>query len=261
MTMDAAAKQAFLLTLEQDPDFRTEIRRILLTTELLELPEQFAAFVRATNERFSRLEEALAQFAELTNRRLAALESDVATLKDDVATLKDDVVTLKDDVVTLKDDVATVKDGQSRMSGQLSHLMGHDYEAKAIEQARRLIRRRYDMEKATLLYASRAPGVEFEDQVLIPAIRESKITRQEADQLEEVDCIIRCDDPSKGPIYAVVEISVTVQDKDHARAVTRAEIFSRAIGHNALPHVVGQREGTERGRGGGAVFVQYEGTD
>ena len=232
MTMDAAAKQVFLLALEQDPDFRTEIRRTLLTTELLELPEQFAAFVRATNERFSRLEEALTQFAELTNQRLAALESDVATLKD----------------------------GQNRMSGQLSHLMGNDYEARAIEQARRLIRRRYDMEKATVLYASRAPAVEFQDQVLIPAIREGRITRREADQLEEVDCIIRCEDPEKGPIYAVVEISMAVQDTDHARAVARAEIFGRAAGHDALPHVVGQQESTEGGNSSGATFVQYDGS-
>ena len=52
-TMDAAERARFLQALRDDPDFRDEVRNLLLGDELLQLPErfaQFAAYVHDFNE-------------------------------------------------------------------------------------------------------------------------------------------------------------------------------------------------------------------
>ena len=146
-------------------------------------------------------------------------------------------------MVQVKADVAELKGDVTRMSGQLANLIGHDYETQAIEGSRRLVRRHLGMERATILYASKQSAApEFENAVLIPAIRDGRISRQQADQLEEADCIIRCEDERGNVVCAVVEISVTVQDRDRSRAAERAGIFSMATGLQTLPFVVGQEQ-------------------
>ena len=200
--------------IRKDQDLREELRKEILTEELLQLPA-----------RFTRLEE------------------DVAELKADVAELKGNMVQVKDDTARMSGQIANLEEGQTRMSGQLANLMGHGYEAQAIEGSRRLVRRHLGMERAILLYASRQPSApEFENEVLIPAIREGRLSRQQADDLEEADCIIRCEDEEGNVVCAVVEISVTVQEYDRSRAAERAGIFGMATGFQTLPFVVGQEQ-------------------
>ena len=190
---------------------------------------------------------------------VAELKTDVAELKTDVAELKTDVTVLKTDVAELKTDVTELKQNQISMSGQIANLMGHDYESRAIEGVRRLIRRDLGMEQATLLYASKQNStLEFENEILLPAIREGRITRQQADQLEETDCIVRCEDADGRVICAVAEISVTVQDRDRTRAAERAEIFNLATGLDTLSYVIGQDQEELGVEVPNVSFLQYE---
>ena len=234
--------------IRKDQDLREELRKEILTEELLQLPA-----------RFTRLEEDVAE-----------LKADVAELKVDVAELKGNMVQVKQDIARMSGQIANLEEGQTRMSGQIANLeegqtrmsgrlanleegqtrmsgqianlMGHGYEAQAIEGSRRLVRRHLGMERATVLYASRQSAAEFENEVLIPAIREGRLSRQQADDLEEADCIIRCEDGEGNVVCAVVEISVTVQDYDRSRAAERAGIFGMATGLRTLPFAVGQEQ-------------------
>ena len=69
---------------ESDPAVRLELRRALLTSELIELPERFAEFATAAIGYFGRLES-----------DVSVLESDVSVLKSDVSVLKSDVAEVK----------------------------------------------------------------------------------------------------------------------------------------------------------------------
>ncbi len=69
---------------ESDPAVRLELRRALLTSELIELPERFAEFAAAAIGYFGRLES-----------DVSVLESDVSVLKSDVSVLKSDVAEVK----------------------------------------------------------------------------------------------------------------------------------------------------------------------
>ena len=44
-----------LRLLREDPDFRDEVRRLLLTQELIELPERFARFVTYAEQQFTEM--------------------------------------------------------------------------------------------------------------------------------------------------------------------------------------------------------------
>jgi hypothetical protein len=63
--------------LQADDVLCEELRAVLFTKELLDLPQEVAKFVESTNKRFE------------------SLESDASTLKSDVSTLKRDVCVLK----------------------------------------------------------------------------------------------------------------------------------------------------------------------
>ena len=228
-------RQWVLRLIRGSDGLREELRREILTEELLRLPARF------------------------TN-----MEQDVGVLKDDVEVLKDDVRTLKEDVAGLKDGqarieqyVADLRTGLAHVSGQIGRLSGNEYQARAIERSRRLIRRLHRMEMGTVLHSGRPPSPTFDAEILIPAIRSGRITRDEADDLEDADCILRLEDPDKETIYAVVEISITVQETDRVRAARRAEVLSRAIEMEALPYVVGEQEEPPGDASPRVTFVEY----
>ncbi len=227
-----ATMQDILDALEQNPDLqrefhkhvvdvirnddaiRQDLRKEILTEELLLLPA-----------RFTRLEE--------------------------------DVSELRTDVNRISGQVDNLIEQGTRTSGQIANLMGSDYESKAIEQSRRMVRGRLDMDKATVIFAARWDASEFEADVLMPAIREERITRQEAEQVEAADSIVRCEDQQGNVVCAVIEISVTVQDDDRSRATERAEIFGRATGMTTMPFVVGQEQEEAIAGGPDVPFLQY----
>ena len=64
MALETAVRTEFLRLLDQDADFRTEVRRQLLTAELIELPERFAAFVTRVDGFIARTEEFMVRTEE-----------------------------------------------------------------------------------------------------------------------------------------------------------------------------------------------------
>jgi polyhydroxyalkanoate synthesis regulator phasin len=74
--------------LRDHPEWLEELRRIILTEELLRLPQRFEKFLQ---------------------EEFRPLKADVGKLKNDVGKLKNDVGKLKEDVKGLKDDVAGLK--------------------------------------------------------------------------------------------------------------------------------------------------------
>ena len=116
--------QDILDALEQDPALREQLRRHILTDELLQLSA-------AVHE----------------------LRADVAELKNDVAEIKTSVAGLQEGQARLETDVA-------RMNGDLRRLTGKDYEGYVIRFADRLINRTTDLERPSMVGSdrNRAPG-------------------------------------------------------------------------------------------------------
>ena len=188
------AEQELLQLLENNPDFRAAIRRQLLTTELLELPQRVAevtqvvanlaaqihTFTEETNRRLAILEEQAIE----TNRRLAILETDVAVLKTDVATLKTNVATLKTDVATLKTDVTTLKTN-------VSALQGSDLERRARRNILNIARDELNLTRGKILLATGRETDPVLLQIIERAEQQGRISEQQVDHVLVTDIIIR----------------------------------------------------------------------
>ena len=235
-------RQWVLRLIRGSDGLREELRREILTEELLQLPV-----------RFTKMEQDVAGLKE----DVAGLKEDVAGLKDGQARIEQYVDDLRAGQARIEQYVDDLRAGQAQVSGHIGRLSGNEYQAWAIERSRRLIRRMHRMEMGTVLHAGRPPSPTFDAEILIPAIRSGRITRDEADDLEDADCILRLEDPEKETIYAVVEISITVQETDRVRAARRAEIFSRATETEVLPYVVGEQEEPPGDASPRVTFVEY----
>ena len=91
--------------LEQRPEWRVRLRRLVLSDELLALPEQMSSLRTGIDRRFQQIVEtqqqtdarmtALAEAQQQTEARLASLTEHVAILTQTVGTLVNDVAKLK----------------------------------------------------------------------------------------------------------------------------------------------------------------------
>lgn len=214
--------QDLLDFIDNNPQYLHDLRVRLLSPELIALPEQFAELVDVVTE----LGANFRAFAEATDRRLAALETDVATLKTDVGTLKSDVGTLKTDVGTLKTNVGT--------------LMGNDIERRARENILNIARDELDLTRGRILLAR---GRETEPRFLETietAEERGLITEREADHLLVADIIIRARRTGdRQYVYGVFEVSSTIGLSDIQRAHDRANSVAKATGEDAVAAVIG----------------------
>ena len=68
METSMATQEEFLRLLDRDPEFRQQVRRYILSAELIELPEHFAAFVSSVNEFITEQRETNARQREVNTR-------------------------------------------------------------------------------------------------------------------------------------------------------------------------------------------------
>ena len=90
--------------LREQPEWAEALRGVLLSRELLELPEEFAQFVKLTNANF-----------QTVNARLERLETGVAEIRRDVVEIRRDVAPIKG---------AHARNGALRATRRMARTMG-----------------------------------------------------------------------------------------------------------------------------------------
>ena len=229
---------------EEHPEWRSELQRLLLTKELLETPDKLTELTAVT-ENLANTARSLLELAEDTNRRLdriadrfETIEGDVKTLKDDVGTLKGDMSTLKDDMGTLKGDVSTVKDDTGT-------LQGYNLERKMHSRLRQRISRTLRLRKARAIWTAhvdaQATGrAERFENLTDSATDDGLITDDEAGRLLDTDMVMTGIRISDGElVHIAVEASSGIRTIDIDRARESASILHRLYGTEAIPVVYG----------------------
>ena len=210
--------EEILQAMERNPALRDAMRRHILTEELLQLPTQV-----------SRME------TDLTD-----LKADVTELKADVTELKEGQARLEEGQARLETDVAGLKEGQARMSGQLSNIIGSDYERQAARLAVRRMRQQFCLSRIEMLQAITVPDKLDLTNLLDRANETGAISQEEADDMELADLALRGLESEGREVHVVAEVSLTVQDEDVQRAARRAAIMARATGGTVHPAVIGE---------------------
>ena len=142
MSFTSAEFQDLLRLLEQHPEWREELRRVLLTEELLSLPqlvrdlckstEALVEAQRRTEERMTRLEEAITALAEAQRRtaeHVAQLEQRVTRLEEAIAALAEaqrrtaeHVAQLEQRVTRLEEAITALAEAQRRTEERVAQL-------------------------------------------------------------------------------------------------------------------------------------------
>ena len=201
--------QDLLDLLDSNPEYLEALRVRLLTPELIALPAKFAELVAKFDE-----------FVAATNRRFETLETDVKTLKDDVGVLKGDVATLKDDVATLK---------------------GSDTERRARENILNIAKDELGLTRGRILLG----GSRDMDPQLRTATEQAEtqglVDGDEVDNLHVADIIIRARRTmDMRQVYAVFEVSRTINNRDIDRAYNRARSLAVITNNETIAAVIGE---------------------
>ncbi len=195
--------------LKEHPEWLEELRKIILTTELIELPKKFEEML----ERMKKLE-----------KKVDKIEKDVEVLKQDVAILKQDVAILKQDVAILKQDVNYLK-------GEFGRIKGREFE--------RTIRERYYAYFGKLLRKSKLIPFEEIIPLLDSAEDEKLITEEQRFSVLQLDLIVKGEiKVTKKEVYLAVEISYSLQEDDIEKAIERAGILAHIFKKEVIPVVV-----------------------
>jgi outer membrane murein-binding lipoprotein Lpp len=212
-------KSKFLKALKEDPEFAADVRALLLSEDLLNLPPKFDRMEKKVDRieyKVDKLEERQARLEERQDR----LEKKVDKLGEEVGVLKKDVDILKKDVDILKKDVA--------------YLKGSD-------------RERWYRDKAHAVFGRLVlKGKPFEEkavEILWDAYKRGQISKEERDEVLSADLLWSGERDGKF-VVLVVEVSFTISQDDFERAKKRAEIL-RKLGILAIPVVGGVELGKE----------------
>ena len=135
---------------------------------------------------------------------------------------------------------ARLESGMTNLSSRFGNIIGSDYERRAAQSARRLVRLGLGIRRARVLLAKTAPDRNEISELLNEAAENGIVSDDEADDLLLADIILTGEGAGGETAYAVCETSVTLYDQDVLRAKRRAGILQRASGLTVLPAVIGQ---------------------
>jgi hypothetical protein len=222
--------------LEGHPEWRAELRRLLLTDELLALPELVRELVEAqrrTEERMGQVEgqlAALAQAQQLTEEAQRHTAECLDHLTATVEQLAEEVGSLRLAQQQTDEQIRNLIEAERQIVTRVNELRGQMLEMKYRDRAGayfgRLLRRPQIVTSDTLW-----------DEV------EAHLPREEFSDVLLVDLIVRgrpLSAPEAPEVWLAVEVSAVVDTHDVARARRRAELLRQA-GRRAIPVVAGER--------------------
>lgn len=223
--------------LEQHPTWRAEIRRWVLTEELLALPQtvgELAGLQRQTEARMGQLAgrmDELGQHVDELGQHIDGLAQQIAqlTTRMDEQAQRFDRLVIRIDGLTQR--MEQLAETQLRMGSDLEQLKGYNLEQRYRERApayfSRLLRRVHALANDELVA------------LLDAAVTQGQLSRDEADAVLQADVVVRGRHWEDGTeVYLVVEVSWGVGLHDVQRAVERASLLAR-LGTPALPVVAG----------------------
>ncbi len=147
------------------------------------------------------------------------------------------------------------------MGGQLSNLMGTDYEGIASRVSPRLVRKHMKLKNATLVASARREWPESILDLASESVELGVIEDDDAVDLELADAIVAGTDSQGNSVYVLIEISMTVQEEDVVKARQRAEILGSVTGTRPKSAVIGIRidhEADAAAEADGVVYMQFD---
>lgn len=243
--------------LREHPEWREELRNLLLTEDLLALPRvmrDLASEVRAlaeaqrrTEERVNALAEevrALAEAQRRTEERVDALAEAQRRTEERVDALAEAQRKTEERVDALVEEVRALAEAQRRMAEHVSTLAEAHERLERVVGAMRgdLVEMRYREHGPSYFgrFIRRAKVIrvhEIEEKI------EASLDPREYEDLSRLDLLIRGrlrEIPGEPEVWLAIEVSATVDEHDVERAARRARLLKKA-GFKAIPVAAGEK--------------------
>ncbi len=198
--------------LDENPEWRQELRVRLLSPELIELPNTLAQLASEVRD----FRVAVDRFVESTSRRLDALEAGQARLESGQARLEDELKQVRADIGILRGSHAAER--ARRNAATLARMMGF-----------------------------RLNSIFTIDELwqLIDSVDTSEIHNNILFSFVNADLIMDVVDAAGAASYIAMEVSFTVHENDASRAIRNSRMMSNFTGKPALPAIAGIHIGEE----------------
>jgi len=255
---------ALLRLLEEHPEWRAELRRLLLTDGLLALPqivrelaeaqrrteEQLRALVEAqrrTEERVGRVEERVGRLEERVERveeRVGRVEERVGRVEERVGRVEERVERVEERVGRVEVELAALAEAQRHTNEALQALAESqrrltdtvgDLKGRMLEQTYR--------DKATAYFGAILRRLQVVNPYELEEALRAHLSEEEFLDLLQLDLLIRGQprqQPEISELWLAVEVSAVVDQGDVERARRRATLLRRA-GYQVIPLVAGER--------------------
>ena len=246
MTTPINSFQDILDAMERDPALRDALRQHILTEEFLSLPAQVKALTEAV--------EALVSETRELRTGQEQIRAEVGELRAEVGDLRAGQQELRVGQEEIKADVSEIKIEVGRLGGNVSNMLGTGYEGKVARVADRLARRNLGLGDPKVVMKSYLPNPTPPLPEVDQGAESGNITWEESDDLALADVIVSGTGQDGKQVYVVMEISITVQEKDKTRALRRAGLLERATGVSTIPVVIGISEEAPESNSGVAFW-------
>ena len=232
--------EEILHAIRNSPEVREAVRRELLTPELLELPERFAAFAAETNLRLKNLEQGQGELRQGQTE----LREAVGELRQGQAELREAVGELRQGQAELREAVGELRQGQERLERKHEDLativMGIREDIRPLKGAHARNAMKENALEITLPHNC-LPKRELTKLDLYRMIRDSNpkdISGNDQESFRNADLIIEAEHEDTGEVhYFAVEASFTSGINDIRRAIRNAGYITRFTGRPAHPVV------------------------
>ena len=237
MTLNAADKTRFLQALDDDPEFLQQVRRRLLSADLLELPERFAAFAIHVNGFIAETQGFIAEQRQI-NEEQREFNEHVSGF---IAEQRETNARFDRFIVEQREHNRNIDTRLNRMDGRMDNGFGANYEAKAANNLGSIAGRDLRLRRIRVLKALGFPTNEGLGELIADAEDRGALTEEEANDLLATDLIAVGRSRDNGhDVYVAAEVSITVGDQDIERAAERAGYLGKVTGQATEPAVVGE---------------------
>ena len=208
-----------LRLLREDPDFRDEVRRLVLSQELLELPERFS------------------RFEGYVERQFAEVRSDITEIRGDITEIRSDITEIRGDITEIRGDIA-------KNTSDIGGLRGAEYERRVGRIFASYASMAFRQRSGRALRRNRLLSSGFSEvnsaflDLIADALDAGLIAEGEWRDLQQADAVMSGQHEGN-TVYFVGEFSITVNNNDIDRAIARAATLGRATGSDTWPMVIG----------------------
>jgi hypothetical protein len=216
----------------EHPEWRAELRELILTDELVALPRAFAESRASFEGRFDRIENALERLAQAqarTEQRVDELVQAQARTEQRIEELAQAQARTEAAIKELAVNQKLMGDRQDNMIGTLLEMRyaqrATSYFGKFLRRIRTILPDNLDRETEELFF-SRLADWEREDALAIDILLTGRL--------------IHPPSPDFTDLFLAVEVSFTVDRNDIERAQRRTELFRKA-GLRVIPVVAGEQ--------------------